>query len=122
MTRSATLEMLRLDYVRTARAKGLTEKLVIYRHVLKNALIPVVTVIGLQTGTLLGGAVLTEIVFARYRQVAGGGDVGSAYYGGKVDFVVQRFVDTMLAFPGDIIGVGLHNMMIAVGITTIPDY
>lgn len=42
--------------------------------------------------------------------------------GGKVDFVVQRFVDTMLAFPGDIIGVGLHNMMIAVGITTIPDH
>lgn len=64
MTRSATLEVLRLDYVRTARAKGLTENLVIYRHVLKNALIPVVTVVGLQTGTLLGGAVLTEIVFA----------------------------------------------------------
>ncbi len=64
MTRSSMLEVIRLDYIRTARAKGLTEKLVIWRHALKNALIPVVTIIGLQTGTLLGGAVLTEIVFA----------------------------------------------------------
>ncbi len=64
MTRSSMLEVIRLDYIRTARAKGLTEKMVIWRHALKNALIPVVTVIGLQTGTLLGGAVLTEIVFA----------------------------------------------------------
>lgn len=64
MTRSSMLEVIRLDYIRTARAKGLEEKVVITRHALKNALIPVVTVIGLQTGTLLGGAVLTEIVFA----------------------------------------------------------
>jgi len=64
MTRSSMLEVIRLDYIRTARAKGLAEKVVIMRHALKNALIPVVTVIGLQTGTLLGGAVLTEIVFA----------------------------------------------------------
>ncbi|MCX8117613.1 MAG: ABC transporter permease [Desulfobacterota bacterium] len=64
MTRSSMLEVIRLDYIRTARAKGLTERRVILRHALKNALIPVVTVIGLQTGTLLGGAVLTEIVFA----------------------------------------------------------
>jgi len=64
MTRSSMLEVIRLDYVRTARAKGLTERLVILRHALKNALIPVVTVIGLQMGILLGGAVLTEIVFA----------------------------------------------------------
>lgn len=64
MTRSSMLEVIRLDYIRTARAKGLAEKVVITRHALKNALIPVVTVIGLQTGTLLGGAVLTEIVFA----------------------------------------------------------
>ncbi|MFO7772663.1 MAG: ABC transporter permease [Dehalococcoidia bacterium] len=64
MTRSSMLEVVRLDYVRTARAKGLTERLVILRHALKNALIPVVTVIGLQMGILLGGAVLTEIVFA----------------------------------------------------------
>jgi len=64
MTRSSMLEVIRLDYIRTARAKGLREKLIISRHALKNALIPVVTVIGLQTGILLGGAVLTEIVFA----------------------------------------------------------
>lgn len=64
MTRSAMLEVLRQDYVRTARAKGVAEPMVIGRHALRNALIPVVTVVGLQLGTLLGGAVLTETVFA----------------------------------------------------------
>ena len=64
-TRSSMLEVLRQDYVQTARAKGLTERLVILRHALKNALIPTVTVVGLQVGYLLGGAVLTETVFAR---------------------------------------------------------
>ena len=64
-TRSSMLEVLRQDYVQTARAKGLTERLVILRHALKNALIPTVTVVGLQVGYLLGGAVLTESVFAR---------------------------------------------------------
>jgi peptide/nickel transport system permease protein len=64
MTRSAMLEVLRQDYVRTARAKGAAEPRVIRRHALRNALIPVVTVVGLQLGTLLGGAVLTETVFA----------------------------------------------------------
>ena len=64
MTRSSMLESLRQDYVRTARAKGLAEHLVVYRHALRNALIPVVTVIGLQFGSLLGGAVLTETTFA----------------------------------------------------------
>ena len=64
MTRSSMLEVVRLDYIRTARAKGVPERWVYFRHALKNALIPVVTVIGLQTGTLLSGAVLTEIVFA----------------------------------------------------------
>ena len=64
MTRSSMLEVVRQDYIRTARAKGLTERVVINRHALKNALIPVVTVIGLQFGYLLGGAVLTETVFA----------------------------------------------------------
>ncbi len=63
MTRSTMLEILRQDFVRTARAKGLAERLVVARHALRNALIPVVTVIGLQFGTLLGGAVLTETVF-----------------------------------------------------------
>lgn len=64
MTRSSMLDVISQDYIRTARAKGLREKVVIYRHALKNALIPVVTVIGLQFGSLLGGAVLTESVFA----------------------------------------------------------
>lgn len=64
LTRSTMLEVLHNDYVRTARAKGLAERLVITRHALRNALIPVVTVIGLQVGTLLGGAVLVEAVFS----------------------------------------------------------
>jgi len=62
--RSSLLEALGEDYVRTARAKGLSEWVVIRGHVLKNALIPVVTVLGLQLGTLIGGAVITEYVFA----------------------------------------------------------
>jgi peptide/nickel transport system permease protein len=64
MTRSATLEVLGQDFVRTARAKGLPERAVIVRHVLKNAALPVVTVVGLQVGLLLGGAVLTESIFS----------------------------------------------------------
>jgi len=63
MTRSSMLEVLRADYVRTARAKGLRERLVVYRHVFKNALIPIVTVIGIVAGSLLGGSVITETVF-----------------------------------------------------------
>ncbi len=64
MTRSSLLEVLRQDYVRTARAKGLAEQRVVSRHALMNALIPVVTVIGLNVGSLLGGAILTETIFA----------------------------------------------------------
>jgi peptide/nickel transport system permease protein len=64
MTRSAMLEEIRKDYVTTARAKGLPERTVIARHVRRNALIPVVTITGLQLGTLLSGAVLTESVFS----------------------------------------------------------
>ncbi|AKN30233.1 peptide ABC transporter permease [Clostridium carboxidivorans P7] len=64
MTRSTMLEVIGQDYIRTARAKGLAEKTVIIRHALKNAFIPIITVIGLQLGSLLGGAVLTETVFA----------------------------------------------------------
>jgi peptide/nickel transport system permease protein len=63
MTRSAMLEVLREDYIRTARAKGLVEKLVINRHALKNALLPVVTVIGIEFAFLIGGLVVTEQVF-----------------------------------------------------------
>jgi peptide/nickel transport system permease protein len=63
-TRAAMLGALSQDYVRTARAKGLSERLVIGKHALRNALIPVVTLIGLQIGFLLGGAVVTETVFS----------------------------------------------------------
>ncbi|MGG3884593.1 nickel ABC transporter permease [Brevibacillus panacihumi] len=64
LTRSSMLEVINQDFVRTARAKGVKEKLVVYKHTLKNALIPIVTIIGLEFGTLLGGAVLTETVFS----------------------------------------------------------
>jgi len=64
ITRSSMLDVLRQDYIMTARAKGLVEQIVVYKHAFKNALIPVVTVMGLQFGILLGGAVLTETVFA----------------------------------------------------------
>jgi ABC-type dipeptide/oligopeptide/nickel transport system permease component len=64
MTRSTMLEIMREDYVRTAYAKGVGSRSVVWRHVLRNSLIPVITVIGLQFGQLMGGAVLTETVFA----------------------------------------------------------
>ncbi len=64
MTRSALLEVLGQDYIRTARAKGLRYSLVIRKHALRNALIPIVTIIGIQTGGLLSGAVLTETIFS----------------------------------------------------------
>jgi peptide/nickel transport system permease protein len=63
MTRSTMLEVMKADYIRTARAKGLGMFWVVYKHSLKNAIIPVLTVIGLQTGLLLGGAILTETIF-----------------------------------------------------------
>jgi peptide/nickel transport system permease protein len=65
LVRSSMLEVLRQDYVRTARAKGLRDRIVVFRHALKNAMIPVVTVLGLQFGALLGGAVVIETVFSR---------------------------------------------------------
>jgi peptide/nickel transport system permease protein len=64
MTRSSVLEVLREDYVRTARAKGVGERLVVVKHALRNAAIPILTLVGLQAGQLMGGAVLTETVFA----------------------------------------------------------
>src|SRR5262249_26516631 len=64
MTRSSVLEVLREDYVRTARAKGVTERLVVAKHALRNAAIPILTLLGLQAGQLMGGAVLTETVFS----------------------------------------------------------
>jgi len=64
MTRSSMLEVIRQDYIRTARSKGLRERLIISQHALKNALIPVMTVLGMQVGYLLGGDVLVEMVFS----------------------------------------------------------
>lgn len=64
MTRSAMLEVIRQDYIRTARAKGLSERVVIIRHALKNAMIPVVTLIGLSSSVVIGGAAILEIIFA----------------------------------------------------------
>ncbi|MFD2629123.1 ABC transporter permease [Oceanobacillus kapialis] len=64
MTRSSMLEVMKQDYIRTANAKGLKTRLIIFRHALKNAFLPVLTVIGLQFGLLLGGAVLTETIFS----------------------------------------------------------
>jgi peptide/nickel transport system permease protein len=64
MTRGTLVEVLSQDYIRTARAKGLAERVVIFKHALRNALIPVVTVAGLEFGSLLAGAVITETIFA----------------------------------------------------------
>lgn len=85
MTRSSMLEVIRMDYIRTARAKGQAERLVVVRHALKNALIPVVTVIGIQFGNLLGGSVLVESVFA----IPGLGKYG-------VDAIKQRDLPAVL--------------------------
>lgn len=64
MTRSSMLEVMRQDYIRTAKAKGLSSKVIIFKHAIKNAFLPVITVVGLQIGLLLGGAVMTETVFS----------------------------------------------------------
>lgn len=64
MTRSSMLEVVRLDYIRTARAKGQTERKIIYGHALENAMIPVITVVGITFGQSLGGQIVTEQVFA----------------------------------------------------------
>ena len=64
MTRSSVLEVLEEDYVTAARARGLSEGRILLRHVLRNALLPVITIVGLQLGALLSGAIVTEVVFA----------------------------------------------------------
>ncbi|MBI9049894.1 MAG: ABC transporter permease [Anaerolineaceae bacterium] len=94
MTRSSMLEVLRQDYIRTARAKGLVERLVILKHALRNALLPIVTIIGLEIGVLFSGAVLTETIFG----LAG---VGTAMYEAITarDFpIIQGFVIVIAAF------------------------
>jgi len=64
MTRSALLDVLGQDYIRTARAKGLRERGVLWAHAMRNAQLPIITVVGLQSGFLLGGAILTETIFS----------------------------------------------------------
>ncbi len=93
ITRSSLLEVLGLDYVRTARAKGLRERTVVLRHATRNALLPVVTVIGLQLGALLSGAILTETVF----NLAG---VGRSVYDAITgrDYVVIQGFTIVIAF------------------------
>ncbi len=63
MTRSSLVDVMGLDYIRTARAKGLIERLVVFRHAFRNAMLPIITIVGLQLGGLLGGAILTETIF-----------------------------------------------------------
>ena len=87
ITRSSLLEVLGLDYVRTARAKGLTERGVVLRHAARNALLPVVTIIGLQLGALLSGAVLTETIF----NLAGVGRTLFEAISGRDYVVIQGF-------------------------------
>lgn len=93
LTRSSVVEVLRQDYVRTARAKGLRERVVLYRHVLKNALIPVVTVAGVTFAALLGGVVAIEMVFSR----PGLGRLAAVSVLEKDYFVVQGLV-LLIAF------------------------
>lgn len=94
MTRSMMLEVMSADFIRTARAKGLAERAVIYRHALKNALIPVVTIIGTQTPTLVGGAVVIETIFA----MPGMGQLLYLAIIGKDAPVVQAVVVFLSAF------------------------
>ncbi|HEY8868909.1 MAG TPA: ABC transporter permease [Candidatus Limnocylindrales bacterium] len=88
ITRSSLLDVLGLEYIRTARAKGLTERAVVRSHALPNAMLPVVTIIGLQLGSLLGGAVLTETIF----NLAGVGRAVFEAIAGRDYAVVQGFV------------------------------
>ncbi|MEW6224006.1 MAG: ABC transporter permease [Chloroflexota bacterium] len=94
ITRSSLLEVLGLDYVRTARAKGLRERVVVLRHATRNALLPVVTVVGLQLGALLSGAVLTETVF----NLAGVGRTMFEAITGRDYVVIQGFTLLIAVF------------------------
>ena len=71
LVRSGMIEVLSMDYIKTARSKGMTERRVVWKHAFRNACIPVITVLGLQFGQLLGGAIITETVFAWPGLIAG---------------------------------------------------
>src|SRR5438067_13799432 len=93
MTRSAMLEVLREDYIRTARAKGLVQRLVLARHALKNAMLPVLTVIALEFAFLIGGRVVTEQVFNL-------NGLGMLFVGavGHRDYTLTHALGTVVAF------------------------
>jgi len=98
MLRSSLLEVFGADYIRTARAKGLSERAVVYGHALRNAALPVVTILGLQVGALLGGAVVTEYVFS----YPGMGRLVLQAIGNRDFAVVQAFVILMALIIGGI--------------------
>jgi peptide/nickel transport system permease protein len=105
LTRSSLLEVIQQDYVRTARAKGLTENKVIYLHALRNALLPLVTAIGLQLGFLLGGSVITESIFA---WPGVGRLIVEAIY--NKDFAVVQAGVTILATAFTLVNLGIDLM------------
>jgi ABC-type dipeptide/oligopeptide/nickel transport system permease component len=145
--RSDMLEVLRQDYITTARAKGLSERRVIYRHALKNAMIPVIMVIGGVFGSSLGGSLITEMIYSipglgqyimtalnnrDYPVIQSGILIGSiaGYYGGWVDNLSMRLLDIYQAIPmfllsvslAAIMGPSLKNAIIALGVGTVPGY
>jgi ABC-type dipeptide/oligopeptide/nickel transport system permease component len=106
--RGTMLEVLRADYIRTAFAKGLTKRTVIFKHALRNSVIPVVTFIGIDFGTLLGGALITEVIFnwngigSALVTAIGAQDnpmvLGIATYSVGIFVIVNLVVDTMYGF------------------------
>jgi peptide/nickel transport system permease protein len=143
LVRTTMIEVLSEDFVRTGRSKGLRELAVVLRHALPNALIPLVTVVGLQFGYILGGAVVIETIFTwpgvglftiqaimnrDYPVAAVGVAAGlvAGYLGGRVGAVIMRVVDLNLAFPlillalavVALLGANLRNLVIVMAITT----
>src|SRR5439155_516779 len=105
LTRSSLLEILGQEYIRTGRAKGLGERAVIWRHALRNAMIPLLTVLGLQIGTLLGGAVITESIFAWPGMgKLGRGSLARLLYGGRVSLALATSAAVLAAAVGVTVG------------------
>ncbi len=102
MVRSSMLEVLSQDYLLTARAKGLAQRAIIFRHTLRNALIPVITILGLTFGQLLGGAVITETIFARL-------GIGRMYVEGILnkDFTLVQGTTLFIALAYVVINIGI---------------
>ena len=102
MVRSSMLEVLSQDYLTTARAKGLAQRAIIFRHTLRNALIPVITILGLTFGQLLGGAVITETIFARL-------GIGRMYVEGILnkDFTLVQGTTLFIALAYVVINIGI---------------